>query len=65
MAKRLSLHQERKLPKISVSIEPSLADKFKFLCAQNRTSVSKVLQKYIEIYIKKEEDKNAKANDRK
>lgn len=57
MGQRIKLHQEKKRTGLSISIEETLANDFKFLVAQENSDVSKEIRKYIIKYVKKYKDK--------
>lgn len=59
MASHVPPNQEKKRPNISISIEETLAYKFKRLCYEERTNASKEIREFIIKFVEEREN-NAK-----
>ncbi len=62
MASRLKDKKEKKLPCISVSIEPSIATDFKIACWNNDTDPSKEIRRFIINYLKEDNQEEETRN---
>ena len=50
--------KEDKKPCLSISIEPSIAERYKLYCANKDTAVSKDVREFIKSELKKEEEQS-------